>query len=309
MKNALSVGALAVFLLPHLAQAQAARDAVITAETEFAAQAARVGSPAAFIANSTPTSSVVDNGRLATAQLVWRPRKQQPGTRLAWYPLLADVAQSGELGYTTGPWTFTQNGETMAAGDYITVWRKQPDGKWKFAIDMGIEHTALPAPAAARVPRPELFAAAATPVAVPSDAILALDHKFAQAELYAPVKTYQEYLSSEARLYYPGQLPLLGNTARVAVESLSRAYLFSETGGYLAAAGDLGYVYGTLRRPAADSKQPEETGTYLRIWRREAVAGWRIVLEVLNVTSTATPRAIATTPDPVTTPTGQARKD
>jgi ketosteroid isomerase-like protein len=295
MKKTLTLGLLTFFAAAGAASAQQAREAVIAAENNFAAQAAREGSTAAFLANSTAASMVAENGQLANAQKVWQSKPPATGPhRLAWHPVMADVAQSGELGYTTGPWTFGSGTQTAAAGEYVTVWRKQPDEEWKFVADMGVEHSDDAVTPPGTVTRPQLFAGPATPVPVPAHAIIDLDHTFSTAELHKPLETYQTYLSKEARLLRPGQLALLGPTAQVVLNNtLNRAYLFAPTGGYLAASGDLGYVYGTLRRPSLDPKQPDETGSYLRIWRREAVAGWRIVLEVLNE---ASPTAVAATP-------------
>ena len=305
MKHVFPFGALLAICAPQLVVGQNTRDAVIGAEARFAAEAAESGTPKAFMNFSTPTSVVVENGQLSAAHDVWRTRPHQPGTKLSWRPVMADAAQSGELGYTTGPWTFSKNGETLAAGDYLTVWRKQANGEWKFAVDMGIEHGPTATAPGTDVLRPQAFVAGATPVPVPPTAILTIDQKFATAELHAPAKTYQDNLSSDARLLRPGQLPLYGPAVRVAVETFTRAYLYSATDGYMAASGDLGYVYGTLRRPALDPKAPEETGTFLRIWRREAAAGWRIVAEVLNVASPTITPAAATNADPATAPTGQ----
>ena len=65
-----------------------------------------------------------------------------------------------------------------------------------------------------------------------------------------------------------------GAAASANMKTLDGGYIFTATTGYLAASGDLGYVVGTLRRAATGTKHPEENGSYLRIWRREAVAGW-----------------------------------
>jgi ketosteroid isomerase-like protein len=306
MKKTLTLGILVAVAAPGIAVAQQAREAILAAETAFATQAAREGQAAAFVANSTPAAMVTENGHLATAHKVWQDKPQVPGSQLGWYPVMADVAFSGELGYTTGPWTSSQNKQTTGAGEYVTVWCKQPDGTWKFVVDMGVEHTEAAVPPASTVLRPQLFAGPPTPVPVPAHAILDLDHTFSKAELHKPLETYLAHLSGEARLLRPGQLALVGPTAQVALSNtLSRAYLFSATGGYLAVSGDLGYVYGTVRRPSSDAKQPEETGSYLRIWRREAVAGWRIVLEVLNETTAAAP-APATATTPAVVPAGTA---
>lgn len=60
---------------------------------------------------------------------------------LSWQPLQAEVATSGDLGYTFGGWVMkakTQLGEdTTLYGDYMTVWKKQPDGSWKYVVEGG----------------------------------------------------------------------------------------------------------------------------------------------------------------------------
>jgi ketosteroid isomerase-like protein len=58
-----------------------------------------------------------------------------------WEPLYADVAESGELGYTLGSYTATIDGpegpQLVRRGHYVTIWKKQEDGFWKFVFDGG----------------------------------------------------------------------------------------------------------------------------------------------------------------------------
>ena len=62
-------------------------------------------------------------------------------TTLKWVPVKAEVAESGDLGYTFGKWEFIvkqQGGrDTSYYGVYVTVWKKQSDGSWKFVLDEG----------------------------------------------------------------------------------------------------------------------------------------------------------------------------
>ena len=289
MKNLLTIGVLALLGLPLTAPAQHAREAVIAAETGFAATAKQAGTKAAFLASCAPTAFVTDGGKLANAQEVWAARPAQAAARLSWYPVLADAAQSDDLGYTTGPWTAWLNERAQAAGEYVTVWRKQPDGQWKFVVDMGIERIGVAPAPTPEVPAPRLPVAVATPSAAPSNILLDLDRRFDAAELIKPGATYQQYLSEEARLYRPGLSMMHGAAAVANMKNLDRGYLFTPANCYLAAAGDLGYVVGSLHRGATGTTRPEETGSYLRIWRREATAGWRVVLEVLNMTPDSVP--------------------
>lgn len=55
---------------------------------------------------------------------------------LTWKPVKAEVAESGELGYTWGNWKFALP-DTTVYGNYFIVWKKQRDGKWKMLLDGG----------------------------------------------------------------------------------------------------------------------------------------------------------------------------
>ncbi|OGX88651.1 nuclear transport factor 2 family protein [Hymenobacter glacialis] len=294
MKNQLTIGLALALALPVASQAQSAHNAVVAAETAFIAMAAKTNTQAAFLAHSAPTALVTEQGKWANAQEGWKSRPAQPGKTLAWYPVLADAAQTGDLGYTTGPWTSFQNDKPQTTGEYVTVWRKQPDGTLKVVVDMGVERVGVAQAKTASVPQPRLLPAAAVPSTAPSNIVLEVDRKFAAAELLKPGATYQQYLSSEARLYRPGLSMMLGAAASANMKNMDGGYLFTVVDGYLAAAGDLGYVVGNMRRPGT-AKRPEENGTYLRIWRREAVDGWRVVLEIFNFAPNA---ATATTTAP-----------
>jgi uncharacterized protein (TIGR02246 family) len=71
-----------------------------------------------------------------------------PGFALSWQASKAEASRSGDLAYTVGTYQFTVNnpkGKPVTdRGKYVTVWKKQPDGKWKVAAD--IYNSDLPAP-------------------------------------------------------------------------------------------------------------------------------------------------------------------
>jgi len=60
---------------------------------------------------------------------------------LAWKPVYADIAASGDLGYTYGYATWPDKDEkgnkVMRGSKYLTIWKKQADGSWKVAADLG----------------------------------------------------------------------------------------------------------------------------------------------------------------------------
>jgi len=60
---------------------------------------------------------------------------------LRWQPERADIAASGDLGWTTGSYVSevsTPDGTTQrATGRYVSIWRLQADGTWKVVMDLG----------------------------------------------------------------------------------------------------------------------------------------------------------------------------
>jgi ketosteroid isomerase-like protein len=47
---------------------------------------------------------------------------------------------SADLGYTIGKWQVRSRAHpdsVFSHGNYVTIWRKQPDGSWKAAVDIG----------------------------------------------------------------------------------------------------------------------------------------------------------------------------
>lgn len=56
---------------------------------------------------------------------------------LTWEPQGGDIAESGELGYTYGIYELKGNNDVVERGTYVTIWKKQEDGKWKFVLDSG----------------------------------------------------------------------------------------------------------------------------------------------------------------------------
>ena len=64
-----------------------------------------------------------------------------PGVSLRWTPTRADIAESGDLGWTTGTYASESpgpDGETLRGeGVYVSIWRSQPDGSWRVVMDLG----------------------------------------------------------------------------------------------------------------------------------------------------------------------------
>ena len=59
----------------------------------------------------------------------------EPGETLTWTPVKADMAASGDLGYTYGTSVFTEKDKdgkpVRRYGKYVTIWKKQKDGSYR----------------------------------------------------------------------------------------------------------------------------------------------------------------------------------
>jgi ketosteroid isomerase-like protein len=74
----------------------------------------------------------------AAIKASWAQLLALPALSIGWHPQRVQVAESGELGFTSGSYTLTYNdanGQIVAdRGKYLEVWKKV-DGEWKCVSD------------------------------------------------------------------------------------------------------------------------------------------------------------------------------
>lgn len=59
---------------------------------------------------------------------------------LQWEPQNGTVAHSGDLGYTYGIYALKPKlKDTIIYGTYVSIWKKQANGQWKYVLDSGNE--------------------------------------------------------------------------------------------------------------------------------------------------------------------------
>lgn len=57
---------------------------------------------------------------------------------LTWQPMKAEISKSGDLGFTYGVYELSLK-DSVYKGTYVSIWKKQNDGSWKFVLDAGNE--------------------------------------------------------------------------------------------------------------------------------------------------------------------------
>jgi ketosteroid isomerase-like protein len=116
-------------------------DLLFKLEADFAKAVAEHGH-AAFVSYFAEDGVELDDGGdIATRTDIGKQPAWPEGTSLSWTPVRGDMAASGDLGYTYGNYIFkskNKEGKIVSSyGKYMSVWKKQKDGSWKVAVDMG----------------------------------------------------------------------------------------------------------------------------------------------------------------------------
>jgi ketosteroid isomerase-like protein len=246
------LAALTLLATPALA-APADPAVVAAAERAFAADGLKHGIKASFLSHSA-ADAIVFQPDPVSAQATYKAAPDDAaGPPLVWWPLKAGIARSGDLGFTTGPFTY----DGKPGGYYFTVWKKQADASWKWIFDGG----------------------------PPSDMTTAAPQGSPPA--YLPVSTtkgkypeaaYLKVLSPDARVAGSRAAPV-DSPAGQAAELATRAaqISFSPLGGEASKAADLAWTYGDAAW-TTDGKPAR--GHYVRIWQLRKT-GWTLVYDAI----------------------------
>jgi ketosteroid isomerase-like protein len=219
---------------------------------------------------------------LAKDRLRKQPSRPPSEVELIWEPRTGDVAASGELGWLTGPSTSINHTAPDAKpgyGCYLSVWRKQPDGRWRVFIDVGAgAPEAVPfAPGFNRIAFADRYKGSDGKDAAGkalSQADVSLN---GQLEAQGLSKAFAPLLTPAARFHRPGSLPIVGRDAITKwLDENASSGTASAVGVEASAAGDFGYTHG---RFTISAPKPL-TGVYVRLWSRDASGRWWLVADV-----------------------------
>lgn len=115
-----------------LALAAAEPQTAIDTERAFAADAQKLGQWTAFRKWATP-DAIMFVPKAGSAH-DWLKDKADPPVAVFWWPGRSYVSCDGNTAINTGPWV-RQWGKSV--GYFTTVWKRQPDGNWKWVLDHG----------------------------------------------------------------------------------------------------------------------------------------------------------------------------
>lgn len=256
------------------------------AERAFAKMSVEQGIPEAFVANFADDglefTPKPENAKKLYAKRLPSPKPAK--VTLDWSPEFTDVAASGDLGYNTGPYYFAILDPKQPKkfwGQFFSVWRKQTDGKWKVAIDFGVE---TPAPASEAWPKhwdaePSAYRAKSVDVTQERAKLLQADRELSRVAAEKGVTTaYTTFSDPALRLLSDSSFPALGKEAALKLLSAAEgAQVWTPTDGSVSRAADLGYTYGGCETSRAGNL---ERCYYLHVWKRDAKGNWKLVADV-----------------------------
>jgi ketosteroid isomerase-like protein len=258
------------------ATAQNDLEKLAATERSFAALAAEKGTKQAFLENASSDAVLFIPDRI-NAKEYWNARGESKGL-LSWDPNYADVSSNGLLGYTTGNWEYRsagKGGTPEAFGNFITIWQRQPDGKYKFVVDIGVSHD-----------KPAAYSTALAPPAYPSSSNERNTSAADTANSFFEVigknglsAAYKTYAAKEIRSFRENTMPMIGKSELLSyIKKTKGTTRLTKRATFLGSA-DIAYIVNTYTRTSEDGKA--EKGNFMQIWK--LIDGrWQIVLDIFK---------------------------
>lgn len=260
---------------------EVAARAALEADAAFAARAAERGQRDAFESVLATDGVLFRPGPVRG--LEWLADHEGGDGRLAWAPAAVIADCAGLYAVTTGPWTYSSpEGSVLATGDYVSIWRRAPDGEWQLVLDNGVDHAPLADGAAVLSGAWGALPAAASPrdCARPTRAptLVEADDRLNAAIRADGLDAALDDVAARGAIAYRDDAPVapladVSDAAWPAGTRASRADAVGEP------QSDLGYSYGTLEAPAAAPDVPPRRSAYVRVWRRDG-RHWTLLIDL-----------------------------
>lgn len=265
------------FFLCAGAAAQSDLQKLVDTEHAFARFAAEKGTKNAFLEYLNVDGLLFMPDKV-NGKTFWSAREESKSL-ISWAPNYADISANGILGYSTGNWEYRANGKDDAPsgfGEFITIWLRQPDSRYKFVIDIGVSHD-----------RPEKFSSdwVTTSDTTPdpndknSSAADIANQFFEIAGRKGLVKAYVTFAAPEIRMFREGKFPTVGKKNVISELKNQTGFVASAKRGMFFGSANIAYTNNTYT--VTKGGKVAEKGNYLQIWKLRAGV-WQIVLDIFK---------------------------
>ena len=224
----------------------------------------------------------------------WHTNRQISNNILNWKPVFADISVSGELGYTTGPWEFSNGNDPenpVAFGHYVSIWQKGSDNKWEVIVDIGISHSSSKGYDLKNISKENIQRSSNIDMASEQvgeeifSAFKKSDVEFANLSKSEGYKNaFKTFAGNDVRVYRDEHLPAVGliDALQLIKNENYQAIWYPDNYG-ISKSGDLGFTYGTSEYiESGNNKEVTKRSAYLRIWKKVPSGNWQLVLDITN---------------------------
>ncbi len=118
------------------------KDEILATEQAFAKMAEEQGLKIAFLHFAAEEAVLMRNNQLINGKASineYFEVQDLQNVKLDWAPDYIDVSKSGDMAYTYGKYNYSfidhEGVNKELTGVFHTVWKRQPDGSWKFVWD------------------------------------------------------------------------------------------------------------------------------------------------------------------------------
>ena len=133
-----------------MSRTKAPVDVIRSADEDFSRAAQALGTGEAFGRFAAEDAQIFS----APGELITGPEAitgsfgaPSPNSSLVWHPVDGELAKSGDLGFTVGNAVLTSKEigpPQLRYSKYLTVWKRQRDGSWRYVVDGGSDRPKPP---------------------------------------------------------------------------------------------------------------------------------------------------------------------
>jgi hypothetical protein len=250
-------------------------------ETEYAfSEQAHISIRAAFLQYLAADSLVLQPA--PTPGRAFYAAQTDDSNGLEWYPAMADLAGSTDLGFTSGPWVYRGASGAQSHGHFLTIWKRDPACQWRVQFDGGVSHGAPAAPELKLKPDQAVYTSRDAPASrlisenAAAQTISAFQNIVRENDLSAGFRTYAR--TGDFKFFTDGAAPMDLAAANRYVTAQAILGDWKEDADGRSSDSSLTYAVGVV----SDAKQRNRYA-YMQLWQYEPrVANYGLRLLLLN---------------------------
>ena len=258
---------------------------LIAAENGFAELAQKTNFANAFLQNLDSAGIVFKGAEPVNGLSFYHSVPVNNELLFKWYPVHAELAGKEDLGFTTGPYILISNKshDTLAAGNYFSIWQKNASGIFKVLLDGGINHSNNGQAADyGKLPSATAAGTGMLPAGMDNKNSLApTDEKFIALAGNNLLQAYDTYMADRCYLLRADMPPGMDKAGNL--QTLKKLGVhscrFAGKGTFYSAGNSWCFTYGTVQPEEKTSNK--NRGYFVHVWQYQP-GGWKIIADVLQ---------------------------